>query len=545
MTADAAARADGPLVSIVVTTYNHARFLAESLESALAQTERSTEVIVVDDGSQDDPAAVVATFPEVRLIRQPNRGLAAARNTGWRAARGRYVVFLDADDRLLSHALAVNLRRFARRRECAFVYGGYEFIDADGRPLATPEPVDVGDDPYAAFLEGNRVGMHATVMYRRECLAAAGGFDPALPACEDYDLYLRLARDHPVASGPECLAQYRWHGENMSANLPMMLSAALAVLGRHEARAAANPRWRAAHANGVRAWKEFYSRRQLAHACEAVERAGPGATPVGDIARMLRLAPVGLVTVAAREIASGLRGRVRRWRRARRRRAARGTLDLGDLRRTTPVSRVFGFDRGTPVDRRYIEEFLARHADDVRGRVLEVGDDTYTVRFGGGRVTRSDVLHVTAGNERATLVGDLAAGDHLPSEAFDCIVLTQTLHLVFDVARAGATLHRLLAPGGVLLVTVPGVSSVDRGEWGASWYWSFTPASLHRVLAACWGDENVSVTTYGNVLAAVGFLHGLAEDELADGELAPVDPQYPVIVAARAVKEHARAARDR
>ena len=150
------------------------------------------------------------------------------------------------------------------------------------------------------------------------------------------------------------------------------------------------------------------------------------------------------------------------------------------------------------------------------------------------------MLHVDEGNDRATLVGDLATGDHLPSDAFDCIVLTQTLHLVFDVAAAVATLHRLLAPGGVLLLTVPGVSSVDRGEWGNTWYWSFTEASLRRVLDACWPDANVSVTSHGNVLTALAFLHGLADDELTDAEFAVTDAQYPVIVTARAVKEATR-----
>src|SRR5215472_8988709 len=127
--------ANSPPVSIVITTYNHAQFLAEAIESTLAQAPLPDEVIVVDDGSTDDPGAVVARYPNIKLIRHPNQGLAAARNTGWRAARGRYVVFLDADDRLLPEALASNLRRFDERPECAFVYGGFRYIDADGRYL--------------------------------------------------------------------------------------------------------------------------------------------------------------------------------------------------------------------------------------------------------------------------------------------------------------------------------------------------------------------------------------------------------------------------
>jgi SAM-dependent methyltransferase len=209
---------------------------------------------------------------------------------------------------------------------------------------------------------------------------------------------------------------------------------------------------------------------------------------------------------------------------------------FGDLRRVKPLSEWFGFDRGTPLDRVYIEEFLARHSSDIRGRALEVGDNSYTLRFGGTAVQHSDVLHVDKANPNATIIGDLGDGKNLPSDTFDCIVLTQTLHLIYDMQHAVATLHRMLVPGGVLLVTVPGVSSVDRGEWGATWHWSLTPRSLERLLTDSFGAHQVTVETYGNLLVAAGFLYGLAAEELTRDELAARDPHYPVIVAARAVK---------
>jgi SAM-dependent methyltransferase len=152
-------------------------------------------------------------------------------------------------------------------------------------------------------------------------------------------------------------------------------------------------------------------------------------------------------------------------------------------------------------------------------------------------VTYSDILHVSADNPSATLVGDLSEGDNFPSAMFDCIVLTQTLHLIFDMRKAIATLHRMLKPGGVLLATVPGVSSIDRGQWGSSWYWSLSPAALSRLLEEKFDSANVNVIAYGNVLAAVAFLHGLAEHELSAAELDAHDPQYPMIAAARAVKQ--------
>jgi SAM-dependent methyltransferase len=211
-------------------------------------------------------------------------------------------------------------------------------------------------------------------------------------------------------------------------------------------------------------------------------------------------------------------------------------VSFGDFRRTRPISSHFGFERGQPVDRYYIERFLERHRADVRGRVLEVGDASYTRRFGGDRVTRSDVLHVHEGSPLATVVADLADAGHIPSDSFDCIILTQTLHLVFDVHAAVATLHRILAPGGVLLATVPGISQIDRGEWGETWFWSFTRQSARRTFEMRFAPADVAVDQYGNVLAAIAFLEGLAGHELEEHELAVTDPAYPVCVAVRAVK---------
>jgi SAM-dependent methyltransferase len=216
--------------------------------------------------------------------------------------------------------------------------------------------------------------------------------------------------------------------------------------------------------------------------------------------------------------------------------AVQKPVRFGDLRRLGPISREFGFDRGKPLDRRYIEEFLSQHAEDIRGQVLEVADNAYTLRFGGTRVQRSDILHGDSANPRATLVGDLGAGDHFPSCEYDCILLTQTLQYVFELQTAVATLHRMLRPGGVLLVTAPGVSSIDRGRWGPSWYWSLSANGLRRLLDRWFDKANVSVSTYGNVLASIAFLHGLAESELDPNELDTNDPQYAVIVAGRAVK---------
>jgi SAM-dependent methyltransferase len=213
-----------------------------------------------------------------------------------------------------------------------------------------------------------------------------------------------------------------------------------------------------------------------------------------------------------------------------------GTVKLGDFARTAPISDSFGFDRGKPIDRYYIENFLGKSADDIRGRVLEIGDNDYTVRFGGSKVDMSDVLHVDARNPHATIVGDLSKSGILPSDAFDCIVLTQTLHLIFDMRKALAELARSLKPGGTLLITVPGITRVDRGEWGYTWYWSLTDLALAQLLAEFFDEKDVLVETFGNVFAAVCFLQGLALSEVSTSKLDVVDSSFPVIVTAKVVK---------
>jgi SAM-dependent methyltransferase len=215
----------------------------------------------------------------------------------------------------------------------------------------------------------------------------------------------------------------------------------------------------------------------------------------------------------------------------------KGKVRFGDLRRLTPLSYEFGFDRGLPIDRYYIESFLARHASDIHGHVLEVGDDSYMCRFGGERVLKKDILHVAAGNSAATIVADLAqAADHIPSNQFDCIILTQTLHLVYNFDAALQTLHRILKPGGVLLATFPGISQISIDEWSDSWYWAFTLPSAHRMFETIFPAQNLEIQSHGNVLAATAFLQGLAVDELDQEELDHFDPHYQTLITVRAVK---------
>ncbi len=214
-----------------------------------------------------------------------------------------------------------------------------------------------------------------------------------------------------------------------------------------------------------------------------------------------------------------------------------GWVRFGHLRRLKPLSSDYGNSRGLEIDRYYIEKFLSEFSTDVRGNVLEIKHNAYTVKYGGDRVTKSDVLHPVEGNLDATIVADLGNADHLPSNVFDAIIFTQTLQVIYDIRTVIATLHRILKPGGVLLVTASGMAQLsleDFDKWGE--YWRFTSLSARLLFEDVFSAGNVTVRSYGNVLAAISFLEGLAVEDLKQKELDAVDRSYEVLIAVRAIK---------
>ena len=188
----------------------------------------------------------------------------------------------------------------------------------------------------------------------------------------------------------------------------------------------------------------------------------------------------------------------------------RERVEFGDLRRLTPISPVWGLDRGIPLDRYYIHNFLDRHRADIRGRVLEVKDSGYTRAFGDDRVTASDVLDIDSTNIKATVVTDLSRADAIADDTYDCFILTQTLGVVFDVAGALRHAVRILKPGGVLLCTVPATGRISYEEGLDGDYWRFTEASVRRLFAVHFPIDASEIMGHGNVLASSAFLYGLA-----------------------------------
>jgi len=216
-----------------------------------------------------------------------------------------------------------------------------------------------------------------------------------------------------------------------------------------------------------------------------------------------------------------------------------GTVQSGDFDRLAPFSTEFGYDRGGPVDRYYIENFLDKEAAFIKGRCLEIGDNEYSLAYGGAKLKQSDILHIDETNEKATFIGDLSDAPQLPDNCFDCIVLTQTLHLIYDFKAALATCHRILKPGGVLLLTAPGITPIDHGEWKKTWYWSFTDKALIKLVGEAFPKGNVEVATFGNVYVATAFLYGMGLGEVSAEMMEHHDPHFQVIITVKAVKANA------
>ncbi len=212
---------------------------------------------------------------------------------------------------------------------------------------------------------------------------------------------------------------------------------------------------------------------------------------------------------------------------------------VNTLREMNPASRVFGLDRGTPVDRYYIEQFLMEHKTDIKGHVLEIGDDTYTRKFWNNEIQKSTVLSYTKENPKTTLVADLTRADNIASNTFHCILITQTLQFIYDIRSAVHNLYRILQPGGIVLATVPGISQISRFDmqrWGD--YWRFTSLSAREIFKEAFPPHCIEVKTHGNAFAAISFLYGIAAEELKKEELDLQDEDYEVLITLRAVKSN-------
>jgi peptidoglycan/xylan/chitin deacetylase (PgdA/CDA1 family) len=368
-----------------------------------------------------------------------------------------------------------------------------------GHAVIAPAAADV-----RSLLADPRAVHNATV-FRRQAWLDADGFDESLLVLEDFDMWLRLAQR---AAGAVIAA-------------PLLI--------RHRRRAAAFPAETdaSARASALQAIVERYAHSAEIEPADVLTAAEGRLRDLGAEYRHAleqrdrSVADIASLTDDANRILATL---------------PPGPPDIGDLRRVTPVSRNWGYERGGPVDRHYIEEFLTAHAADVQGVVLEIQEPDYTQRFGGGRVTRSDVVDLDPANPRATVVSDLRAAANIASNTYDCVIVTQTIHVIDDMAAVVAECHRILRPGGVLLATMPAASRVcvEYGQDGD--FWRVTEAGARRLFGSTFPHEHLQVESRGNVLVNAAFLYGLGMGELTPEEYAFSDPYYPALITVRATK---------
>jgi glycosyltransferase involved in cell wall biosynthesis len=289
------------LVSVVIPCHNQAQFLGEAIESVLKQQDAEFEIIVVDDGSSDETAQVAQPYLGVHLVQQSNMGLSAARNAGIRHSRGPYLVFLDADDRLLPGALSAGRAALLACPEAAFTAGWFNWIDLRGEFLRHEQRPDLPADPYLALLQRNYIWMHGVVMYNRWVFDAVGGFDPSLPAAEDYDVYLRITRRFAVCHHRAMVAEYRKHGLTLSADPALMLRNTLRIL-RAQRYGLRNRQESAAYRRGIRFWQAAYGGALAKRAWEQVRRRGARCEGLRDATVLLRLAPLTALGALGRSI---------------------------------------------------------------------------------------------------------------------------------------------------------------------------------------------------------------------------------------------------
>ena len=537
-----------PRVSVVIPFLNAERFLAEAVDGVFAQTYQDWELLLVDDGSSDRSTELARHYAErvpgrvqyLEHAKHENHGSSASRNLGIVHARGDYVALLDADDVWVPTKLEQQVPIMDSHPEVDVVYGTtlvwYSWDEAveSRRDCVADMGMPVDQVTSGRLLLARMLRQQAkspsmsNVLVRRAAILADGGFfEEQFRGMHDDQVFLAklCLRSRFFVSG-KCWDKYRKHADSCVA------------------RATAKGQGHAARERYLR-WLQTYLAEQGERNGEVWKAIEEQLRPYGVTKQLYsrglkvsQAARQSAVSLARRVLPKPFRAWIRGWSTITEKSPPPGRVRFGTLRRVTPISRRFGKDRGgAPIDRYYIERFLATHAADIHGRVLEAQDSRYTRQFGGDRVTQSDVIHSVPGNTDATIVADLVCAPQIPSNWFDCIILSQVLLCIEDVRSAVRTLHRILRPGGVALVTVPGISQIarhDMDRWGD--YWRFTTLSVQRLFESVFPSEQLKVEAHGNVLAAVGFLHGLASNELRPDELNHADPDYQLLITVRAVK---------
>jgi peptidoglycan/xylan/chitin deacetylase (PgdA/CDA1 family) len=493
-------------VAIVIRCGDLVRHVYTTLTAVKKQTIQCEIVTVVDASTPRSALPWIASLADESgalfvVAGSPHGGV--VKNAGIERATAKYIACVDAGDLLAVDFAATGSDALATDPRARVVSSAVQMIG-----VAEPSHTITHMSPDVGVL-GNPDGIHSASMFRRDDWLRLGGFDEALPALDHYEFWLRLVSSAPTVAWvdrPLLIRGLRkdsfWYREGAEHTY---LAAMTSICRKHEALFRQ-------HAADV-----LYSRERT----------------LTNLGRRYSV----LIAEHDRTLEEMHRLRVRRDDLRRQLSAAPGSADVfEDLRRTMPVDRDWGYTRGTPIDRYYIEAFLQSCASDIAGRVLEVQEPDYTNRFGAARVTQSDVVDIDSDNWKATVITDLRRAANIPSGRYDCIILTQTLHVIDDMRAAVGECCRMLRPGGVLLATLPSTSRLCLEYGPAGDFWRVTEAGARATFDPFFSSGNLDIRSYGNVLSNTAFLHGLAVHELTPAELDARDPFFPLVIGVRAKK---------
>lgn len=504
----------GGLVTLVVLATGPIRQATRAMAVAVEQSVPGQHLTVVHES--EVTRAVIEKLAgvderQVEFLSVAGMTPGAVRNAAMARGEGEWVAVIDGSERLSPDHVDACRRTLEADRTLLFA-------TAPGAWWPESFPASARAVQLTDLLAGGWA-MSSATLFRVDAIERAGGYDPELPALVDWELMLRLLTTHS-ADSPDAVRS----GVGLLLPLDVKRIETDDVMLLEALRADR-------HLPSVRAIVERY-------------RDAFGSEPVRvltmreAVARQLWARERGLVDKRdqlQRDLADTERdlGSLR----AELGDAGQRAPEWNDLRRVTPLSRNWGLDRGRPVDRFYIERFIASHRTDIRGRVLELLDSGLTHAYGDERVAQADVLDIDPGNFRATVVADLRAPVQIPDDTYDCIILTQTLHLIDDMPAVVEQAHRMLKPGGVLLVTLPCASMVATEYGPQGDFWRVLPAAATRLFGAAFASADLDVGAHGNVLATTAFLYGLSCNDVDERELDFDDPAYPLIVTVRAVKQ--------
>ncbi len=488
--------------------FNHGPYVDDAVDSVLAQNRDDVEIIIINDGSTDpgtNERLRRYDRPHTRVVETEHRGLAAARNRGLREARGRYLCTLDADDRLAPGYFDRTTRLLDDRDDLTFVSFWLETF-GDEEWTWRQQRCD-----FPTLLAECTVCTAALV--RRDAVMAVGGYDEQMPqqGYEDWDLWISLVAQGYVGTiVPEVLFYYRRTAGSMSTSSNVGES----------------------HLRLTRYLIAKHGPSYSEHLPELLRlKEAAGADVLRSNHRLER--EIGSRLQVELDVAEKTLAVLRRRATSSEAHRPGDALRWGDLERVEPFSPFWGADRGRCVDRLYIERFLDRHREDIAGRVLEVHDDDYTKQFGGSRVTHADVVDIDPDNPRATISADLRRAVEIRDRTYDCVILTQTLHVIDDMRAVLSEMERVLKPGGVLLATLPCLGRVAPEQGLDGDYWRFTAAAARRLFSERFDPSQLEVQAHGNVLVGVAYLYGLAVEDLDPAEFDATDPAVPLIISVR------------